>query len=100
MKKKYKHIYFEDISTAYPMYRTSVYICREHNECTVGWIFWSNNWRQYTFSPHTENKLAFGASCLSDISNFINQLMAVRATSGKPTDTTSRGVTSCTKKGK
>lgn len=39
MKTKYKHIYFEDISAAYPKRKTSTYICKNHSEIVLGLDF-------------------------------------------------------------
>lgn len=83
MKTKYKHIYFEDISVAYPKRKTSTYVCKNHLEIVLGWISWASSWRQYTFTPRRTEELIFAASCLDDISHFIKQLMNKRAVDKK-----------------
>lgn len=42
MKTKYKHIYFEDESYMYPERKTQVWVCRNKNEETIGYIEWFN----------------------------------------------------------
>ena len=78
MKTVYKHISFVDVSEEYPERRTQVWWCRNKNGITLGYIEWFNRWRQYCFN--SEDQIILAVSCLKDITNFIEQLMAERKT--------------------
>jgi len=72
MKTEYKWLHFRDISDLFPKRTTTVWICKNSSGILLGSIKWFGKWRQYCFFP--ENDTVFNTGCMSDITDFINQL--------------------------
>ena len=71
-KVKTKYIHFEEDD---PNPKTSVWAVKLAKNGYIGEIRWYPRWRQYCWLI---DDLAFSASCLDDLSNFIKGLMAER----------------------
>jgi len=71
MKTKYKHIYFEQISSLGRFHAS--YICRNNKTASMlGHIDWYPDWKRYVFEGG--RNCFFDASCLRDIIDFMEQL--------------------------
>jgi hypothetical protein len=57
--------------------KTNVYeVVNISGEYSLGIIKWKGAWRQYCFFPNAET--VWNNACLSEVLNFLNQLMAER----------------------
>lgn len=57
--------------------KTAVYLVTSSiGDVPLGQIYWINGWRRYGFHPFEETQ--FDASCLKEITNFIEDLMRER----------------------
>lgn len=57
--------------------KTDVYnIVVKENDCTIGQIRWFGRWRKYSFFPY--NDTVWESKCLTDIVQFMNDLMQKR----------------------
>lgn len=56
--------------------KTSVFDVYSKHEDILGEVKWYAQWRQYCFFP--EDDCVFSKGCMSDINNFMGQLMTLR----------------------
>lgn len=73
---QYKYIYFRDCSGH--MDSLKIYACRNSKSHGIlGYVKWYGAWRGYCFFPTLAlgAELVFSAGCLTDIADFIKQLM-------------------------
>lgn len=74
MKTHYEYIHFEKIAEK-P--KTSIWLClRNRNNEELGKVKWYGSWRQYCY--FSKGMAVYNKGCLSDIIDFIQQLMAER----------------------
>jgi hypothetical protein len=74
MKTIYKYIQFDFVP---PKPKTLVIRVRNKvSQIIIGYIYWYPQWRQYCFFP--EAHTVYSKGCLSDIIDFIKQLMIDR----------------------
>lgn len=74
MKTLYKYIHFEKVAET-P--KTSSWICRSNrSNDDLGMVKWYGPWRQYCY--FSAGGSVYNVGCLSDISNFIEQVMIER----------------------
>jgi len=74
MNKEYKYIYFKELTAKL---KTRVFlVLNKTSDDFLGYVKWYAPWRRYCFLPYTN--LVFDAGCLTDISNFLNEIMAER----------------------
>lgn len=76
MKTKYKHIWFENVSNAYPKRKTQTWVCWNNSGQILGDVEWNCRWRQYWFI--SDERMGYSISCLNDIAHFVEQLMEER----------------------
>lgn len=76
---KYKYISFERLQSKG---KTSVWGCKSNSSGDIlGLVKWYGAWRQYCFFPSPVT--VFNTACLTDIQDFIKQLMDERKESKK-----------------
>lgn len=74
MNKKYKYIHFECYGESV---KTSHWFCKNNKSNGIlGIVKWYGPWRQYCFFPSGDT--VFNIGCMTDIGDFINQLMSER----------------------
>jgi hypothetical protein len=56
--------------------KTDIYSVKNLSGQMLGGIFWYSQWRKYIF--HSRDGISFDSKCLSEIVNFLNQLMEKR----------------------
>lgn len=78
MQTEYEFIYFVEKANAGR--KTKIWACRNRkSEAFLGFVLWHAGWRQYVFQPNqVKAPVIFSAGCLTDIGNFIAQLMHAR----------------------
>jgi hypothetical protein len=57
--------------------KTYIVNVKNKNGLLLGEIMWFSQWRRYVFYPST-NKILFDETCLSDIKDYIHDLMEER----------------------
>jgi hypothetical protein len=83
MKTMYEFIHFQQALPEAPTpskpRKTEVwYCCNNKSGAALGRISWHSPWRQYCFFPGLAFSSLFSKGCLSDIADFIKNLMEER----------------------
>jgi hypothetical protein len=82
MQTEFEYIYFENV-TPYDGRKTTVWNCRNKKSTDLlGKISWYGPWRQYVY--FTIPDVVLSAGCLTDIRNFIANLMHERRREKNP----------------
>jgi predicted N-acyltransferase len=77
MKTDYKHIYFDELE---PKAKTKQFAVRNvvSSGDILGYVKWYSQWRRYCFFTIPSSGIVFDEGCLSDIQDFIKNLMLER----------------------
>ena len=77
MKTEYKYLFFVECNPDSKTRVTKVFEVK-NDYGHMGYVKWYSPWRKYCFFPDSAGGLVFDASCLADVQDFLNNLMAER----------------------